>query len=1695
VTFKHLTLEDGLSQISINCILQDAQGFMWFGTQDGLNKYDGHDFTVYKPIPGENSLGANFITALYQDQAGMLWVGTEGGGLDRFDRNAGRFVHYRSDPSDPHSLSNNYVRSIVPGEKNRLWIATLGGLNQFDPETGRFLHYHHLPADPQSLGSDSVGCLCRGRDGSVWVGTSAGLNRLDPDTGTVTHYRPYPHGLGGDIVQAIYEDRYDTLWVGTDSGLNRFDSQTERFTLYQPIPGGGSSGANSVRAISQDTLGALWVGTESGLNRFDPELRRFTRYVARPDDPDSLSDDFILSVYEDAEGSLWVGTYGGGLNRAHPSMASFLHYESDAADPYGLAGNHIWSIYEDHRGTLWVGLAGDGLDRLDPGAEGFVHYQPSFDDGRSWRQPQPLGGLSDGRIRAILEDDQGRLWLGTGNGLNAFNPETERITIYFHDPSDPHTLSHNDIREIYQDSQGQLWIGTFGGGLNQMDPDTGHVVRYPDGAGSTSLSNPFIWSIIEDQGGALWIGTGGGGLNRLEPEQGRVSRYFSDPDDPHALSNNSVLVVHVDRQGTVWAGTAGGGLNRFDRQSETFKAYRERDGLPNDVVYGILEDNQGNLWLSTNRGLSCFDPQAETFRNYDVGDGLQSNEFNAGAYHQNAEGRMFFGGINGLNAFYPEDIQRNDYVPPVVLTGLTQGGENIASQGAAECMEAITLDWPNTYFEFEFAALSYVRPAKNAYAYLLEGFDSQWVHAGQRRFGRYTNLPAGTYTLRVRGSNNDGVWNEQGALLKVRVVPPFWGTLWFRAGLLVLLIGAAAAGYGLRIRGMQIRSRELKAEVATRTRELEAVNTIAAVVSRSLNLDHLLTDALDETLAVMGTEAGGIYLLDNGGDVLRLAIQRGFSPDLVTEIDALAVGEGFSGRVARSGEALVVRDVSEDPRLTRMAVKHEGLRSLVVVPLKAKGQVLGTLFTVTRGYRSFTDRDEALLASIGQQIGVAVENAALYEDTRSRLAQLTALQETTTAVASTLELERLLRLIIQQAVDLLQAAGGILNLVDWEAWEDEVVAATGSATPSLGRRGSLDASLSGWAALHKQPTMANDVRRDDRIDGPGLTWLEQRTEKPIRNAAVAPMLVKDQAVGTLAILDKEGGEANIEQSDLDLLQSFANQAATAIENARLFEAEQRRAEQFRVISEVGQHTTSILSIDALLDEMVFLIQNSFNYDIVEIGLVEDDELVFKAGLDRGLESPIRGSRVLVGEEGITGYVAATGEPLLVPDVSQDERFVQFTDAAAASRSELAVPIRAKQRVIGVLNVQSAQLAAFDESDLAVMQALADQAATAIENARLFEAEQRRAEQFRVISEVGRRITSIMSIDSVLKQVVELIQSALDYDHVHIGLIEGDHVTYKVGAGPLWDDPDFQFEPARLRVGQNGITGWVAARGEPLLVPDVSKEPRYVWMRGSQTRSEVTVPVKAKGQVIGVLDVQSNRLDAFDESDMSVLQSLADQTAIAIENARLYEQAQRLAVVEERQRLARELHDSVTQALYGTTLYAEAAARQLAIGQAELASEHLQELRDTAQEALREMRLLIFELRPSVLESDGLVNALRARLEAVEERAGLEVRFRVQGQATIPSQIEQGLYRIAQEALNNALKHACASSLGVYLDHNEEAVVLEVIDDGCGFDPVTAIPGGGLGLDGMIERAAQLGGELVLDSKLGVGTRVRVEIPQ
>jgi GAF domain-containing protein/two-component sensor histidine kinase len=879
-------------------------------------------------------------------------------------------------------------------------------------------------------------------------------------------------------------------------------------------------------------------------------------------------------------------------------------------------------------------------------------------------------------------------------------------------------------------------------------------------------------------------------------------------------------------------------------------------------------------------------------------------------------------------------------------------------------------------------------------------------------------------------------------------------------------------------------SADLEQQIATRTRELSTLNAIAAVVSRSLDLEEILEDALDETIKVMGLDMGGIYLLDEDAQVLNMATSRGFRPGAADRVARISLEQEVSGRVARTGQP-VVTDQWTNPFLTNLLAGGR-IRSLTSVPMTSKGKVLGTLFVGTRRVREFSQQDVQLLTSIGHQIGVAIENARLYEVERRRAEQFRLISEVGRRIVSILDVEDLLSEIAQRVSDIL---GYYLVGVGLIEGDDVVMRAGagpfwehhrgGSPRLKVGKQG-----IVGQVAATGRPQLVGDVAQD-----PHYFALPQIPDT-VSELAV-PLRARDKIIG---VLDVQSTRMDaFDQSDVVVLQSLADQAAMAIDNARLFEAQRRLADQYRLINEVGRRITAILDIDQLLDQMARMVQETLGYDLVEFGFVDGDEVVTRVAVGRGGEYPVLEyvpGRLRVGQEGIVGWVAGTGEPLLVGDVAQEPRYVRL--AEVETRSELAVPIKSKGDVIGVLNVESDHLDAFDESDLVVLQSLANQVAVAIDNARLFDTEERRAEQFRVISEVGQRMISILPVKQLLEGITELLKETLGYYLVGIALVEGGELVFKAGAGGAWERPGFT--PPRLKVDQEGITGWVARTGESLLVGDVSIEPRYYSLpEASEIRSELAVPLGTTNRVIGVLHVQSDRPDAFDESDLGLLQSLANQASVAIENARLYDQAHRVAVVEERQRLARDLHDSVTQALYGMTLYSEAAIGQLALGRIERVAEHLRELQATGQEAMTEMRLLIYELRPPVLEEEGLVGALQARLQAVEGRVGLKTEFETAVEGQLLPEVEEGLYRIAQEALNNVLKHANAASITVRLRHDQGSVALEITDDGTGFDPRAVREHSGLGLSAMEERAAEMGGKLVVTSSPGEGTRVHVEV--
>jgi two-component system sensor histidine kinase ChiS len=821
--FEHISVDQGLSQNGAYAIIQDRKGFMWFGTQDGLDKYDGTSFTVYKHDPDDPaSISDNWIWTILEDRQGTLWIGTLSGGLNSYDRDSDRFTQYRHNPEDENSLRSNEVLALHEDSDGAIWVGTRGGLDKLDRQNATFTHFEYDRDAPQDTDGEAVLAIHEGEDGDFWLGTDGGLVHFDPENGRGTYYRHDPGDpdtISGKSVWSIYEDQLGELWLGTDAGLDNFDPQLEHFTHYQADPDDPQSLSNNeVRTIFEDGSGVLWIGTYGGgLNRFDRERERFIRYQPNVNDLHSISHQAIFAINQDQEGVLWIGTEGGGLNKLNLAGLKFASFNADSNNPNSLSNSDVRGIHEDRSGRLWVGT-NDGLNRFDPKNGLWHHYYHDPDDPKS---------LSSDIIGDVYEDRSGRIWVSTFDaGINLKEPSDEGFIHYQADPEDPASLSSNFATIIYQDRAGVLWFGTDTG-LNRYDEESDSFTSYQTNpADPNSLPHNMIFSLYEDQQGTFWVGSFGGGMSKFDRENEHFTNFQTDAQRESSLSNNLVTSFLEDESGTLWIGTAGG-LNKLDRQAERFTHFRENDGLTNDTVLGILEDEQGNLWLSTNNGLSKFDPRSEVFTNFDVGDGLQSQEFSGLAYHQNSSGLMFFGGINGFNAFSPAAIRGNNAVPPpVVLTSLTQGGDAIETAVPVENVNDITLNWPANFFEFEFAALSYVNPKENQYAYLLEGFDEDWVEIGNRSYGRYTNLPGGSYTLRMIGSNNDGVWNEQGAAIEITVVPPVWQTRWFFAGILLLFTGIVFGGLRWRTRSVETRSHELEMLVTERTATLSHTNLL-----------------------------------------------------------------------------------------------------------------------------------------------------------------------------------------------------------------------------------------------------------------------------------------------------------------------------------------------------------------------------------------------------------------------------------------------------------------------------------------------------------------------------------------------------------------------------------------------------------------------------------------------------------------------------------------------------------------------------------------------------------------------------------------------------------------------------------------------------------------------------------------------------
>jgi ligand-binding sensor domain-containing protein/signal transduction histidine kinase len=790
-------------------IIQDNQGFLWLGAADGLRRYDGYSFMRVAQDDEGNSLGFINSESLMKDRSGAFWFGIDGF-LARYDPASGHLRRYRTIGGPTCRDSGCDAHQITEDQEGIIWLATNNGLVRLDPATSRLIYYQHRPDDDSTISSDTVICTIEARDGLLWIASSGALDALDRHTGKVMRRIRFETESAGHLSlygfpANLYEDRSGMLWAGMSSGgdLASIDTKTAKTTVYSfRAPGSQKSAPAFVVSISEDQEGALWLGTTGlGLLKFEHDRGRVVWYESNPEDPNSLSGDLVVGLFRDSEGSFWTFTKGGDVSRFDPRPPVFRSYRHEPGNKNSLIDSAVISAYEDSNGTLWIGTE-RGLNRIDRRTGRVKRYENvEFASG----------------VRSIAEDRDRSLWFGTrGNGLVRFDRRTEAMRVFRHRRDDPRSLSNDYVAALLVDRQGRLWAATDSG-LSRYDEKTEQFQSFtPDEKRPARYH-----SIAEGPNGALWLASSEFGLHRFRPSTGEFTEFHFKPGDSGALSHDHVYSVYADKSGTIWAATFAG-LDKFNPAKADFTHYDARNGLPTNTALGVLEDAGGYLWISTPDGLARFDPRTATGVGYYAADGLPTDMFNTLVVAvKSGSGEMFFGSYDGLTAFFPEQVIEHRSVPPVVLTNFRLFGEPVRlGKGTLKrpIWSTNLLELPQrSIFSFDFSALSYVDPSRTRYRFRLEGLESKWNETdSSHRIATYTTLPVGYYTLQVQARTSRGDWSENGVTLNIRILPPWYGTWWFRSLGAVSFFALICLFYRLRLHQI---AREFSARIEERVYE------------------------------------------------------------------------------------------------------------------------------------------------------------------------------------------------------------------------------------------------------------------------------------------------------------------------------------------------------------------------------------------------------------------------------------------------------------------------------------------------------------------------------------------------------------------------------------------------------------------------------------------------------------------------------------------------------------------------------------------------------------------------------------------------------------------------------------------------------------------------------------------------------------
>jgi signal transduction histidine kinase/ligand-binding sensor domain-containing protein len=789
------------------------------------------------------------VLEIIEDHNNNFWIGTAFNGLNLFNRKTGKFIRFKKDSTNPNSLSSNNIRSIYEDSQNNLWIGTAGGgLNLYNRQDKTFFCYKKDTSQTNSIGSNYISSIKEDSQGNLWLGTTTGvLCKYNPEKGSFSNYTynanlaDQPHSR---IVGEIIIDEQDKIWIGTSAGIYLFNQDKERFHHFEHEPGNAHSLSNNNVTSMLKYNKKMWICTDhGGLNILDLESKRFFHYRHNEYDKTSISTNQLYDLYIDDNNTIWIGTYNGGLDFYNSKAIKFKKYKDIKQ---GMEDLSVISLCEDKKGRIWIGTDGKGIEIFNPDDHSIEYLKHT---------PNDQSTLRSNAITTLCEDHKGNMWIGTYfGGLSRYSGRNGELEHFMNKPEDEGSITDNVVWDVFEDSHNNLWVGT-NEGLDLFNRETKTFIHFKHkDEDPNTLSHNAVIEIFEDSKGNLWFGTYDG-LNRWNRKDSTFTRYTAQPKDTGSLFGYEVNDIYEDKKGKLWIGT-NLALNRYNRKTDSFIHFGKEEGLRGNMVYGISGDMEGNLWISTNKGLSKYNPFKGTFNNYEIGDGLQGNEYNRDAVLYSSSGMMYFGGNQGLNYFHPETIKNNNFVPPVVITDFQLFNRSVDPKGKGapfnkniNYIREIELSYKQSVITFEFAALNFINPENNQYAYMLKGFDKEWNFTGNKRTATYTNLDPGEYTFRVKGSNNDGVWNHEGTSIKLIITPPFWQKWWFRIAMALLIALGLYLAYILRVKSINRHRRLLKKKVDERTQELREKNTLLEEKNEEIMIQKEETETQRDQIA------------------------------------------------------------------------------------------------------------------------------------------------------------------------------------------------------------------------------------------------------------------------------------------------------------------------------------------------------------------------------------------------------------------------------------------------------------------------------------------------------------------------------------------------------------------------------------------------------------------------------------------------------------------------------------------------------------------------------------------------------------------------------------------------------------------------------------------------------------------------------